>query len=130
MKSRNLALTNGIVGLAGGIVLLFGVWFMVAGAMVDMGNGSASATTFGAATIILYIIKIAILVLGIIGAIYYKGSEQVKTSSNVLLIVGGAISLIPALGWVGGILAIIGGAIYLANLKNFKKDTKNQTGLK
>ncbi|QNQ83699.1 hypothetical protein FP435_04200 [Lactobacillus sp. PV037] len=127
MKNKNLALTNGIVGLAGGIVLLFGVWFMVAGAMVDVGNNSDSAITFSIITILLYIIKIAILVLGIVGAIYYKGTEQVKTSSNVLLIVGGAISLIPALGWVGGILAIIGGSIYLANLKNFKREYKNET---
>ena len=100
MKSKNLALTNGIVGLAGGIILLFGIWFMV--------------------TILLYVLKIAILALGIVGAVYYKGMPEVKTSSNVLMIVGGAISLIPALGWVGGILAIIGGSIYLANLKNFK----------
>lgn len=32
MKSKNLALTNGIVGLAGGIILLFGIWFMVGAA--------------------------------------------------------------------------------------------------
>ena len=51
--------------------------------------------------------------------------DEVKTSSNELLIVGGAISLIPALGWVGGILAIIGGSIYLANLKNFNIQQKN-----
>ena len=73
----------------------------------------------------MYLIKIAILALGIIGAVYYKGMDEVKTSSNVLLIVGGAISLIPALGWVGGILAIIGGSIYLANLKNFNIQQKN-----
>ena len=51
--------------------------------------------------------------------------SEVKTSANVLLIVGGAVSLIPALGWVGGILAIIGGSIYLANLKNFNIQREN-----
>lgn len=67
MKSKNLALTNGIVGVAGGIILLFGIWFMVAGAAID----TDGTTTFAAVTIILYVIKIAILALGIIGAIYY-----------------------------------------------------------
>lgn len=123
MKSKNLALTNGIVGLAGGIILLFGIWFMVAAAAAE--SGSESYTAFTIVTIALYLIKIAILALGIIGAVYYKGMDEVKTSSNVLLIVGGAISLIPALGWVGGILAIIGGSIYLANLKNFNIQQKN-----
>lgn len=120
MKSKNLALTNGIVGLAGGIILLFGIWFMVAAAAAE--SGSENYTAF---TIALYLIKIAILALGIIGAVYYKGMNEVKTSSNVLLIVGGSISLISALGWVGGILAIIGGSIYLANLKNFNIQQKN-----
>lgn len=123
MKSKNLALTNGIVGLAGGIILLFGIWFMVAAAAAE--SGSENYTAFTIVTIALYLIKIAILALGIIGAVYYKGMDEVKTSSNVLLIVGGAISLIPALGWVGGILAIIGGSIYLANLKNFNIQHKN-----
>lgn len=96
---------------------------MVAAAAAE--SGSENYTAFTIVTIALYLIKIAILALGIIGAVYYKGMDEVKTSSNVLLIVGGAISLIPALGWVGGILAIIGGSIYLANLKNFNIQQKN-----
>lgn len=123
MKSKNLALTNGIVGLAGGIVLLFGIWFMIAAAAA--GSGSQNYIAFTIITIALYLLKIAILALGIIGAVYYKGMSEVKTSANVLLIVGGAVSLIPALGWVGGILAIIGGSIYLANLKNFNIQREN-----
>lgn len=120
MKSKKLALTNGIVGLAGGIILIFGIWFMVGAAVAD--GDSTSYTALSTVTIFLYILKIAILALGIIGAVYYKGMTEVKTSANVLMIVGGAVSLVPALGWVGGILAIIGGSIYLACLKNFKKD--------
>ena len=123
MKSKNLALTNGIVGLAGGIVLLFEIWFMIAAAAAE--SGSQNYIAFTIITIALYLLKIAILALGIIGAVYYKGMSEVKTSANVLLIVGGAVSLIPALGWVGGILAIIGGSIYLANLKNFNIQREN-----
>ena len=38
MKSKNLALTNGIVGLAGRIILLFGNWFMVVAAAAESGS--------------------------------------------------------------------------------------------
>ena len=67
MKSKNLALTNGIVGLAGGIILLFGIWFMVAAAAAE--SGSENYTAFTIVTIALYLIKIAILALGIIKCI-------------------------------------------------------------
>jgi len=39
--------------------------------------------------------------------------------SGRLLIVGGAVGLIPFLGWVGGILTIIGGSLYFGTLKKF-----------
>ena len=71
MKSKKLALTNGIVGLAGGIILIFGIWFMVGAAVAD--GDSTSYTALSTVTIFLYILKIAILALGIIGAVYYKG---------------------------------------------------------
>lgn len=119
IKSKNLALTNGIVGLVGGIILLFGGWFIAGGILSDAANGSVSGTS-GAAGF-LTILKIAILALGIIALIYYKGDDRVNTAPGVLLIVGGAIALIPFLGWVGGIITIIGGSLYLATLKHFSQ---------
>lgn len=113
MKSKNLALTNGIVGLVGGIILLLGGWFV-------LGSAAGDVNSVGAMIAFLNCLKIAILVLGIYAAVYYKESDAVKSAPNVLLIVGGAIALIPFLGWVGGILAIIGGSLYLASLKNFQ----------
>jgi hypothetical protein len=38
-----------------------------------------------------------------------------------LLIVVGTLAIIPFLGWVGGILAIIGGSLYLDSLKKFQE---------
>ncbi|QRA40298.1 hypothetical protein JMO19_03915 [Lactiplantibacillus plantarum] len=119
MKTKNLALTNGIVGLVGGIILLFGGWFIAGGVLNDAATGSVSSTSGTAA--FLNILKIAILALGIIALIYYKGDKRVGTAADVLLIVGGAIALIPFLGWIGGILAIIGGSLYLASLKHFSQ---------
>ena len=48
-------------------------------------------------TLFVYLVKLALLVLGIVGAVYYKGDTPVRTAPSVLLIVGGAISLIPFL---------------------------------
>lgn len=115
MKKKNLAIVNGVVGLIGGIVLLAGPFLLL---------GSIAATTKGAApsaVILLTIIKIAELVLGIIGAVYYRGDQRVGIGCSVLLIVGGGVALIPFLGWVGGVVTIIGGALYLATLKKFNE---------
>ncbi|MGT2906727.1 hypothetical protein [Streptococcus dentiloxodontae] len=113
MKTKSLAITNGIVGLTGGIFLLFAIWFILGAAS----TGSENATRL--ITIFVYVVKIALLVLGIVGAVYYRGDSPVGTAPSVLLIVGGAVSLIPFLGWVGGIIGITGGSLYLASLKKF-----------
>ncbi|MFC4761000.1 hypothetical protein [Fructobacillus durionis] len=116
MKLKDLAVANGIVGLAGGIVLLFGV-FMVAGAATSdilIGGDSISPMV-----IILGCLKVAILTLGIIGLTEFNKNPIITKSPSVLLIVGGAIALVPLLGWVGGIISIVGGSMYLANLKKF-----------
>lgn len=88
------------------------------GAVSDSATNSGSTST-GGAVLALNILKIAILVLGILAIIYYKGDARVGTAPSVLLIVGGAIALIPFLGWAGGIISIVGGSLYLATLKKF-----------
>ena len=113
MKTKTLAVTNGVVGLIGGIFLLFAFWFIVGVAS----SGSEAAIVL--MTLFVYLVKLALLVLGIVGAVYYKGDTPVGTAPSVLLIVGGAISLIPFLGWIGGILGLIGASLYLASLKKF-----------
>ena len=102
MKNKNLVLANGIIGLVAGIMLL--IWPI----MLVLGNEAN------------VIIRLAIIALGIIAIIYYKGTPLVKMAANVLFIVGGAVAFIPFLGWAGGICVIVGGSLYLASLKNFK----------
>lgn len=104
MKSKALALTNGIVGLARGILLV--LWPLLV----------AFGTNFN------IVLRLALIVLAIIAIIYYKETKLVKIAAHVLLIVGGAVAFIPFLGWVGGIIAIVGGSLYLASLKNFKNE--------
>ena len=112
MKTKTLALFSGIVGLVGGILLLVGPFFIL---------GTAAATASSDATagsiLLLNALKIANLVLGIIAIVYYKGDER---APSVLLIVGGSVAIIPFLGWIGGIIVLIGGSLFLGSLKKFK----------
>ena len=97
MKTKTLALFSGIVGLVGGILLLVGPFFIL---------GTAAATYSTNAT------------AGSI--VYYKGDERVGVAPSVLLIVGGSVAIIPLLGWIGGIVVLIGGSLFLGSLKKFK----------
>lgn len=124
MKTKNLALAGGILGVVGGIALLLGPFFLVGSIVTDASISSNIDDTQATMTMLMgvlfLVLKIAILAVGIVSILYYKGSNLIKPTASILLIVAGGISLIPLLGFVGGIIAIIGGAIFLANLKNFK----------
>ncbi|MEW2859393.1 hypothetical protein AB1A63_15250, partial [Lactiplantibacillus paraplantarum] len=79
----------------------------------DAAIGLLSFTSCSSA--FLNIFKIAILALVIIVLIYFIGDMRVVTEAGVLLFVGVSIALIPFLGWIGCILSIIGGSLYLAS---------------
>ena len=118
MKTNTLARVNAIFGLISGIVLLLApvIMFMMAvGAAAATEDADVTLGTLTGILIILLLVKIAVLVLGIVAIVYYKDDKRV---TNVL-IVGGAVGLIPLLGWVGGILTIIGGSLYFGTLKKF-----------
>ena len=123
MKTKALARVNAIFGLISGIVLLLAplVMFMIAvGAAAATEDSDATVGILTIFSIILALVKIAVLVLGIVSIVYYKGDERVPPAPSVLFIVGGSVGLIPFLGWVGGILTIIGGSLYFGLLKKFE----------
>ncbi|WP_061865682.1 DUF4064 domain-containing protein [Streptococcus oralis] len=122
MKTNTLARVNAIFGLISGIVLLLApaIMFMMAlGAAAATENAEATVGTLTGFSIILLFVKIAVLILGIVAIVYYKDDERVTNAPSILFIVGGAVGLIPFLGWIGGILTIIGGALYFGLLKKF-----------
>ena len=122
MKTNTLARVNAIFGLISGIVLLLApviMFIMAVGAAVATEDADVTVGTLTGLSIILSLVKIAVLVLGIVAIVYYKDDERVTNAPSVLLIVGGAVGLIPFLGWVGGILTIIGGSLYFGTLKKF-----------
>lgn len=123
MKTKALARVNAIFGLISGIVLLLAplVMFMIAvGAAAATEDSDATVGILTIFSIILALVKIAVLVLGIVSIVYYKDDESVTPAPSVLFIVGGSVGLIPFLGWVGGILTIIGGSLYFGLLKKFE----------
>lgn len=123
MKTKTLARVNAIFGLISGIVLLLAplVMFMIAvGVAAVTEDSDATVGILTIFSIILALVKIAVLVLGIVSIVYYKDDERVTPAPSVLFIVGGSVGLIPFLGWVGGILTIIGGSLYFGLLKKFE----------
>ena len=123
MKTKTLARVNAIFGLISGIVLLLAplVMFMIAvGVAAATEDSDATVGILTIFSIILALVKIAVLVLGIVSIVYYKDDERVTPAPSVLFIVGGSVGLIPFLGWVGGILTIIGGSLYFGLLKKFE----------
>ena len=123
MKTKALARVNAIFGLISGIVLLLAplVMFMIAvGAAAATEDSDATVGILTIFSIIFALLKISVLVLGIVSIFYYKDDDRVTPAPSVLFIVGGSVGLIPFLGWVGGILTIIGGSLYFGLLKKFE----------
>ena len=112
-KLKSLANANGIVGLGGGIFLLFATPITVAATL----NQNMMAANL--AILAFFMIKVAIFVLGIVGVVKFKKSPVVSNSPSVLMMVGGSIAIIPLLEWIGGIFAIIGGSLFLSSIKKF-----------
>lgn len=119
MKTKTLAQIDGIIGLITGIILaiLPFVIVMIAGISKDE---DAAAVIVGMMFIAFALVKIAILILGILTLIYYKDDKRITLAPSILFIVGAVVSLIPFLGWIGGIVIIIGAALYLSSLKQFQ----------
>ncbi|MDD6920377.1 MAG: hypothetical protein PUI85_04120 [Eubacteriales bacterium] len=123
MKGKNLVLINGIVGLVGGIFLVLAV-FMFAGSIANdisrsISSNSLTTSATDMVSIAVLIVKLVVIGFGVYGYVMFKGDNRINLAPHILLIVGGAVALIPYLGWAGGIVAIVGGAIYLSKLKNF-----------
>ncbi|MDF9866692.1 hypothetical protein OKW22_000246 [Bacilli bacterium PM5-3] len=116
---KELCLGSGIFGLIGGIILVIAPLLLISTLSTDIISESGASTS--GSVIIFTIIKIASIALGILCLIKYKGCNQVITGGPILLIVGGAVALIPFIGSIGGIIMIIGGGICLGSLGRFKK---------
>ena len=119
MKTKTLAQVDGFIGIIAGAILAFLPIFMVFLAAISE-DEDAAGLILGIIFIVFSLVKIATLILGILTLVYYKDDKRISLAPSILFIVGSGVALIPFFGWIGGIVLIIGGALYLASLKQFK----------
>ena len=119
MKTKTLAQVDGILGIIVGAVLaILPVVIVMIAAISD--NEDFAGFVLGVVFLVFTLVKIATLILGILTLVYYKDDKRISLAPSILFIVGSGVSLIPFLGWIGGIILIIGGALYLSSLKHFQ----------
>ena len=119
MKKKTLAQLYCIIGLVAGTILaILPIIIIMIASIFD--NEEVVGVILGIIFIIFSLVKIGILILGILSLIYYKDDNRISIAPSVLLIVGSALSLVPFLGWIGGIVIIVGASLFLGSLKKFK----------
>lgn len=119
MKTKTLAQVDGFIGIIAGAILAFLPVFIIFLAAISEDENFAGVV-LGIIFIVFSLVKIATLILGILSLVYYKDDNRISLAPSILFIVGSVVALIPFLGWIGGIVLVIGGALYLASLKQFK----------
>lgn len=105
MNAKTLLKTDGIVGIAGGIVSLLLTLF---------GLGIVSEAALSIIAVVAIAMRVMFLVFGCITLAQRKKHPGIKISVGVLLIV-------EFLG-LAGICAIIGGSLALANIKHLDQE--------
>ncbi|MFS9057925.1 hypothetical protein [Streptococcus infantis] len=119
MKTKTLAQVDGFIGIIAGAILAFLPVFIVFLAAISEDEDFAGVV-LGIIFVVFSLVKIATLILGILSLVYYKDDNRISLAPSILFIVGSVVALIPFLGWIGGIVLVIGGALYLASLKQFR----------
>ena len=119
MKTKTLAQVDGIIGIIAGALLAFLPIFIIFLAAISE-DDDVAGLLLGIIFIVFSLVKIATLILGILTLVYYKDDKRISLAPSILFIVGSVVALIPFFGWIGGIVLVIGGALYLASLKQFK----------
>ena len=119
MKTNTLAQVDGFIGIIAGAVLAFLPFFIIFLAAISE-DEDVAGLVLGIIFIVFSLVKIATLILGILTLVYYKDDKRISLAPSILFIVGSVVALIPFFGWIGGIVLVIGGALYLASLKQFK----------
>lgn len=119
MKTKTLAQVDGFIGIIAGAILAFLPFFIIFLAAISEDEDFAGVV-LGIIFVVFSLVKIATLILGILSLVYYKDDKRISLAPSILFIVGSVVALIPFFGWIGGIVLVIGGALYLASLKQFR----------
>ena len=119
MKTKTLAQISGIIGtIAGTLLAILPVIILMTVPIFE--NEDFTGVILAIIFIVFTLVKTATLILGILSLIYYKDDKRISMAPSILLIVGSVVGLIPFLGWIGGIVIVTGGALFLTSLKQFQ----------
>ena len=103
-------MTNGILGIAGGVLIFLATFIFVLAYAIDASYDGRVASVL---TYVFYTcLKLAILILGIVSLVYYKEAPRLNVAPHVLFIVGGAILFL--VGLAVSLLSPAEGSIFLA----------------
>ena len=121
MKSNKLLLVNGIAGILGGILILYASskrwhWEIVALVPKMVENSGWGG--------LIILISLLFLCLSLVGMAHYSEDPRVNKMSHKLLFFVFLAGIIPFLGDLAGVLAIISGIFYLQDVPKFKSDEK------
>ncbi|MFC3932534.1 hypothetical protein ACVR0S_03430 [Streptococcus dentapri] len=113
---KSFAKICGYLGVIGGIISLVLTIVILAGARISI--------YFGLLGYPVFLFRLAMLVLGIVGTVKFNADKRVPTAAHILLTAGLIAGLI--FGPIGDICIIIAGAIYLSSLKKINDNNSNQ----
>lgn len=121
MKSNKLLLVNGVASILGGLLILYASskrWHWEIVALVPK---MVEKSDWGG---LIVLISLLFLGLSIVGMAHYSEEPRVNKMSHKLLFFAFLAGIIPFLGNLAGVLAIISGIFYLQDVPKFKIDDK------
>lgn len=121
MKSNKLLWINGIVGILGGLQIIYAslnrwhweIIYSVPTLVENAGWGDMVVLT-----------SWLLLGLSIVGMYHYSNDPRVNKTSHELLFCASVMGFIPFLAIFAGLLSIGAGVLYLLDLSKFKSDNK------
>lgn len=121
MKSKKLLLVNGITGILGGLIILYASsqrWHWEIVALVPK---MVEKSDWG---VLIILISLLFLCLSLAGMAHYSEEPRVNKMSHKLLFFAFLAGIIPFLGNLAGVLAIISGIFIFKMYPNSRAMTK------
>ena len=121
MKSNKLLLVNGAASIVGGLLILYVSSKRWHWEIIYLVPTLVENSDWGD---LVLLISFLFAGLSIVGMVYYGEDSRVNKMSHKLLFFAFLAGIIPFLGNLAGVLAIISGIFYLQDVPKFKSDDK------
>ena len=121
MKSNKLLLVNGAASIVGGLLILYVSSKRWHWEIIYLVPTLVENSDWGD---LVLLISFLFAGLSIVGMVYYGEDSRVNKTGHKLLFFAFLAGIIPFLGNLAGVLAIISGIFYLQDVPKFKSDDK------